>query len=53
MMSRIPIDLDVAREEKTHVGEFQALLIRHDRQQELELEEGRQEVAQIMKGKKP
>lgn len=36
--------LDVAKEEKTHVGEFQALLVREDREQEKELEEGRKEV---------
>lgn len=36
--------LDVAKEEKTHVGEFQALLLREDREQEKELEEGRKEV---------
>ena len=32
--------LDVAKEEKTHVGEFQALLLREDKEQERELEEG-------------
>jgi len=36
--------LDIAKEEKTHVGEFQALLLMHDRQQVAELEEGRKEV---------
>jgi len=36
--------LDVAKEEKTHVGEFQALLLRLDEQQAQELEEGRKEV---------
>lgn len=36
--------LDVAREEKTHVGEFQALLLMEDREQSLELEKGRKEV---------
>jgi rubrerythrin len=35
---------DVAREEKTHVGEFQALLLMEDREQERELGEGRKEV---------
>ncbi len=35
---------DVAKEEKTHVGEFQALLLRLDKQQVEELEEGRKEV---------
>ena len=36
--------LDIAREEKTHVGEFQALLLRMDREQQRELEEGKKEV---------
>ena len=36
--------LDIAKEEKTHVGEFQALLLKEDPQQEKELEEGRKEV---------
>jgi rubrerythrin len=36
--------LEVAREEKTHTGEFQALLLRLDPEQERELEEGRKEV---------
>ncbi|MDP3030338.1 MAG: ferritin family protein [Deltaproteobacteria bacterium] len=36
--------LDVAREEKTHVGEFQALLLKEDKEQAEELEEGRKEV---------
>jgi rubrerythrin len=36
--------LDIAREEKTHVGEFQALLLAEDREQVKELEEGKKEV---------
>ena len=36
--------LDVAREEKTHVGEFQTLLLKEDKEQEKELEEGKKEV---------
>jgi len=36
--------LDVAKEEKTHVGEFQALLLGLDKEQEKELEEGKKEV---------
>jgi len=36
--------LDVAREEKTHVGEFQTLLLREDKEQVEELEHGREEV---------
>lgn len=35
---------DIAREEKTHFGEFQALLLMIDRQQVKELEEGKEEV---------
>jgi rubrerythrin len=41
--------LDVAKEEKTHVGEFQALLLRMDRQQEEELNEGKKEVEGMLK----
>ena len=41
--------LDVAKEEKTHVGEFQALLLRVDRQQEEELNEGKKEVEGLLK----
>ncbi len=36
--------LDIAREEKTHVGEFQALLLDLDKEQADELEKGRKEV---------
>jgi rubrerythrin len=36
--------MDVAKEEKTHVGEFQALLLRFDPQQKQELEAGAEEV---------
>jgi rubrerythrin len=36
--------LDVAKEEKTHVGEFQELLLRQDKEQVKELEEGKKEV---------
>ena len=36
--------LDVAKEEKTHVGEFQALLLREDEEQVKELEHGKEEV---------
>lgn len=41
--------LDIAKEEKTHVGEFQALLLKEDKEQERELEEGRKEVKEILK----
>jgi len=36
--------LDIANEEKTHVGEFQALLLRFDPRQKKELEAGADEV---------
>jgi rubrerythrin len=36
--------LDIAKEEKTHVGEFQALLLGVDKQQVEELEAGKEEV---------
>lgn len=36
--------LDVAREEKTHVGEFQTLLLREDEEQVEELKHGKKEV---------
>ncbi len=39
---------DVAREEKTHVGEFQALLLVEDREQEKELGEGKKEAEELM-----
>ena len=41
--------LDIAREEKTHVGEFQALLLKEDSEQEKELAEGKAEVDELMK----
>lgn len=43
------IFLDVAREEKTHVGEFQAMLLRYDKEQQHELEKGKEEVAGLLK----
>jgi rubrerythrin len=39
--------LDIAKEEKTHVGEFQALLLMSDKEQEKELEEGKKEVDEL------
>lgn len=39
--------LDVAREEKTHVGEFQTLLLKEDKEQVKELEEGKKEVEEL------
>ncbi len=40
--------LEIAREEKTHVGEFQTLLLKMDREQEKELMEGRKEVEELL-----
>jgi len=42
--------LDIAREEKTHVGEFQALLLRMDKQQVEELKAGEEEVKEELGG---
>jgi rubrerythrin len=39
--------LDIAKEEKTHVGEFFTLLMRRDHEQEAELEEGKKEVEEL------
>jgi rubrerythrin len=39
--------LDIAREEKTHVGEFQTLLLEMDKEQVKELEKGKKEVEEI------
>lgn len=36
--------LDIAKEEKTHVGEFQALLLELDKEQVRELAKGKEEV---------
>lgn len=41
--------LDIAKEEKTHVGEFQTLLLREDEQQVQEMEKGRLEVDEMTK----
>jgi rubrerythrin len=40
--------LDIAKEEKTHVGEFQALLLTLDKQQTEELEKGKKEVEELI-----
>jgi rubrerythrin len=40
--------LDIAKEEKTHVGEFQALLLRIDEEQVEELEKGKKEVEEML-----
>jgi len=39
--------LEVAREEKTHVGEFQAMLLQTDKEQEMELISGKAEVDEL------
>lgn len=39
--------LDVAKEEKTHIGEFQAMLIRLDKEQASEMENGQKEVREL------
>ncbi len=36
--------LDIAKEEKTHIGEFQTLLLNRDKEQDKELEAGKKEV---------
>jgi len=41
--------LDVAKEEKTHMGEFQALLLREDGEQIQELEKGKEEVEEMLR----
>ncbi|MGQ9479440.1 MAG: ferritin family protein [Thermoproteota archaeon] len=40
--------LDIAKEEKTHVGEFQALLLKVDGEQASELEKGRREIEELV-----
>ena len=40
--------LDIAKEEKTHMGEFQALLLRKDEEQREELKEGEEEVEELL-----
>ena len=40
--------LDIAKEEKEHVGEFQYLLLKLDKQQQEELEDGKKEVQELI-----
>ena len=40
--------LDVAKEEKTHVGEFATLLLRVDKEQVEETEKGRKEIEEML-----
>jgi rubrerythrin len=42
------IFLDIAKEEKTHVGEFQTLLLQEDSEQLNELKEGEEEVKELI-----
>jgi rubrerythrin len=44
--------LDIAREEKTHVGEFQTLLLMKDKEQVQELEKGKREIQELLTRKK-
>ena len=39
--------LDIAREEKTHVGEFLAYLLKLDKEQSEELEKGSEEIEEL------
>jgi rubrerythrin len=39
--------LDIAKEEKTHVGEFQTLLLAFDQEQAKELEKGKKEIEEL------
>jgi rubrerythrin len=39
--------LDIAKEEKTHIGEFQTLLLELDGEQKEELEKGKREVEEL------
>ena len=41
--------MDIAKEEKTHMGEFQTLLLRIDQEQVEELEKGKKEVEEALK----
>ena len=44
------IFLDIAKEEKTHVGEFLTLLLKKDGEQGVELEKGKKEVEELTTG---
>jgi len=39
--------LDIAKEEKTHFGEFQALLLKLDKEQVEDLEKGKEEIEEL------
>jgi rubrerythrin len=40
--------LDIAREEKTHVGEFQTILLRLDPEQVEEMEHAKEEISELL-----
>ena len=40
--------LDIAKEEKTHMGEFQAFLLEVDKEQKEELKKGQEEVEELL-----
>lgn len=40
--------LDVAREEKTHIGEFLSFLLEIDSEQKKEMEEGKKEIKELL-----
>jgi rubrerythrin len=40
--------LDIAKEEKEHVGEFEYLLLELDKQQAEEMEDGKEEVKELL-----
>jgi rubrerythrin len=40
--------LDIAKEEKAHIGEFQTLLLMEDNEQEKALKEGKEEVEELV-----
>lgn len=40
--------LDIAKEEKTHIGEFQTMLLKLDEEQVKELEKGKKEVEETI-----
>ncbi len=44
--------LDIAKEEKTHVGEFQTLLLIEDEEQVQELAQGKEEIGELLTRKK-
>ncbi|MBN1262932.1 MAG: rubrerythrin [Candidatus Pacebacteria bacterium] len=40
--------LDIAKEEKTHLGEFQTMLLRYDSEQIEELKKGQKEIEELI-----